>query len=110
MAVSDTMQRLTERGDRAVAERKEQLTQAAENAWAAAEFVVASRPRARSRRTRMEAERAVDRLSDQGFPVERSAIVGLGLRSVEQVTGRMTAGSAALIRILARPVAIAAMA
>ena len=31
MAVSDTMQRLTERGDRAVAERKEQLTQAAEN-------------------------------------------------------------------------------
>ena len=39
---------------------------------------------------------AVDRLSDQGFAVRRSAIVGRGLRSVEQVTGRMTPGRAAL--------------
>src|SRR5919106_5208895 len=37
-----------------------------------------------------EAERAVDRLSDQKFPVERIAIIGTGLRSVEQVLGRVT--------------------
>jgi uncharacterized membrane protein len=44
-----------------------------------------------------DAERAVDRLSDQGFAVERSAIIGTGLSSVEQVTGRMTVGRAALV-------------
>ena len=44
-----------------------------------------------------DAERAVDWLSDQGFAVERGAIIGAGLRSVEQVTGRMTAGRAALV-------------
>jgi hypothetical protein len=44
-----------------------------------------------------EAERAVDWLSDHGFPVERSAIVGTGLRSVEQVTGPMNEGRAAKI-------------
>ena len=44
-----------------------------------------------------EAERAVDRLADEGFSVERSAIVGVGLRSVEQVAGRMTQRRAALI-------------
>lgn len=43
-----------------------------------------------------EAEHAVDSLSDQGVAVEHTAIVGKGLRSVEQVTGRMTAGRAAL--------------
>ena len=43
-----------------------------------------------------EAERAVDFLSDQGFPVERVAIVGTGLRTVEQVAGRLTVGRAAL--------------
>jgi hypothetical protein len=43
------------------------------------------------------AERAVDWLSDQGFAVERGAIIGTGLRSVEQVTGRMTVGRAALV-------------
>jgi membrane protein required for beta-lactamase induction len=43
-----------------------------------------------------EAERAVDLLSDQRFPVERVAIVGTGLRSVEQVVGRVTTGRAAL--------------
>jgi hypothetical protein len=36
-----------------------------------------------------EAERAVDHLSDQGFPVERVAIIGRDLKFVEQVTGRM---------------------
>lgn len=43
------------------------------------------------------AERAVDWLSDQGFAVEHLAIVGKGLRSVEQVQSRMTGGRAALI-------------
>ena len=44
----------------------------------------------------LDAQRAVDWLSDQGFSVERVAIVGSGLRSVEQVTGRVTTGRAAL--------------
>jgi hypothetical protein len=43
-----------------------------------------------------DAERAVDRLAEQGFPVERVAIVGRDLTLVEQVTGRMTFGRAAL--------------
>jgi hypothetical protein len=44
-----------------------------------------------------DAERAVDFLSDQGFPVERAAIVGTGLRTVEQIAGRLTTGRAALL-------------
>jgi Heat induced stress protein YflT domain len=44
-----------------------------------------------------DAERAVDWLSDQRFAVERGAIIGTGLRSVEQVTGRMTVWRAALV-------------
>jgi hypothetical protein len=43
-----------------------------------------------------EAQRAVDYLSDQRFPVERVAIVAEDLRFVEQVTGRMGYGKAAL--------------
>jgi hypothetical protein len=43
-----------------------------------------------------EAQRAVDYLSDEGFPVERISIVGEDLRFVEQVTGRMGYGQAAL--------------
>jgi hypothetical protein len=43
------------------------------------------------------AERAVDWLSDQGFAVEHLAIVGKGLRSVEQVQSRMSGGRAALV-------------
>lgn len=39
---------------------------------------------------------AVDRLSDAGFAVERVAIVGLDVRVVEQVLGRLTGGKAAL--------------
>lgn len=41
------------------------------------------------------AQRVVDTLSDRGFPVERVAIVGTGLRYVEQVSGRLTIGRAA---------------
>ena len=44
-----------------------------------------------------EAARTVDYLSDEGFPVEHVAIVGHGLRYVEQVQGRVTAGRAALL-------------
>ncbi len=44
-----------------------------------------------------EAEKAVDQLSDAGFPVEHVAIVGSGLRTVEQVTSRMTTGKATLM-------------
>lgn len=43
-----------------------------------------------------DAERAVDFLSDNGFPVERAAIIGTGLKTVEQIAGRMTTGRAAL--------------
>jgi hypothetical protein len=42
-----------------------------------------------SHRSYEEAEAAVDRLADLGFPVEHVAIVGRDLETVEQVTGRM---------------------
>jgi multisubunit Na+/H+ antiporter MnhC subunit len=42
------------------------------------------------------AQRAVDFLSDNKFPVEHSAIVGTNLSLVENVLGRMTTGRAAL--------------
>jgi Heat induced stress protein YflT domain len=38
----------------------------------------------------VDAESAVDTLSDHGFPVERVSIVGSDLRLVEKVTGRLT--------------------
>src|SRR5215831_1414694 len=41
------------------------------------------------------AQRAVDYLSDEKFPVERTAIVGTNLRLVENVLGRMTTARAA---------------
>jgi hypothetical protein len=43
-----------------------------------------------------EAQAAVDKLSDEGFPVEHVAIVAEGLRFVEQITGRISWGRAAL--------------
>ena len=42
-----------------------------------------------------QAQRAVDYLSDNKFPVENVTIVGNGLRLVERVTGRLTQGRAA---------------
>jgi hypothetical protein len=42
------------------------------------------------------AQHFVDQLSDAKFPVERTRIVGNGIRSVETVTGRLTKGRAAL--------------
>ncbi|MGC0420593.1 general stress protein [Embleya sp. AB8] len=41
------------------------------------------------------AQRAVDYLSDNEFPVQNSAIVGADLRMVESVLGRLTASKAA---------------
>jgi hypothetical protein len=46
------------------------------------------------------AQRAVDRLSDDGFPVEKLDVVGSDLRLVERVTGRLTRGRAAGARAL----------
>jgi uncharacterized membrane protein len=42
-----------------------------------------------------DAQRAVDRLSDDGFQVEHLDIVGSDLRLVERVTGRLTKARAA---------------
>lgn len=44
----------------------------------------------------LDAQRLVDRMSDDGFPVGEVSIVGDGVRTVEYVTGRMTKGKAAL--------------
>ena len=43
-----------------------------------------------------EAQRAVDYLSDEEFPVENCLIVGTELRQVERVTGRLSTGRVAL--------------
>ncbi|HEU4362540.1 MAG TPA: general stress protein [Mycobacterium sp.] len=44
----------------------------------------------------LDAQRLVDRMSDGGFPVEHVRIVGDGVRTVENITGRLTTGKAAL--------------
>jgi hypothetical protein len=46
--------------------------------------------------TYRDAERAVDHLSDNKFPVDQVSIVGRDLRLVEHVTGRLSWGRAAL--------------
>jgi hypothetical protein len=46
--------------------------------------------------TYVEAQRAVDFLSDEQFPVQHVSIVGSDLRMVENVLGRLTRGRAAL--------------
>ena len=43
-----------------------------------------------------DAQKAVDHLSDEKFPVENLAIVGTDLRQVERVTGRLSWGKVAL--------------
>jgi hypothetical protein len=45
----------------------------------------------------VDAEQAIDSLSDAKFPVENTEIVGRDLRLVEQITGRMTLGRATLL-------------
>jgi hypothetical protein len=42
-----------------------------------------------------DVQRAVDHLSDSGFPVEHTDVVGYDLRLVEHVTGRLTNARAA---------------
>ncbi|MGE2729874.1 general stress protein [Mycolicibacterium vaccae] len=44
----------------------------------------------------VDAQRLVDRMSDDGFPVEYVRIIGDGLRTVERITGRINKGRAAL--------------
>jgi hypothetical protein len=46
-----------------------------------------------------EAQGVVDRLADEGFPVERVSIVAEGLRFEERITGRKGYGRAALERL-----------
>lgn len=58
--------------------------------------VAPDRVTVRSYPTYAEAQRAVDHLSDTGFPVDRVSIVGTDLRLVETVLGRLTRGRAAL--------------
>ena len=41
------------------------------------------------------AQRAVDRLSDEGYPVQALDVIGTGLRLVERITGRLTKARAA---------------
>ena len=42
------------------------------------------------------AQKAVDHLSDQKFPVEQLMIVGTDLKRIERITGRLTTGRVAL--------------
>ena len=57
----------------------------------------ASRRTIASYATYPEAGHAVDWLADHGFAVERSVIVGMGVRSVEHVTGPITEERAAKV-------------
>ncbi|WP_460749331.1 YflT domain-containing protein [Myceligenerans cantabricum] len=50
--------------------------------------------------TYLQAQQAVDYLSDNKFPVENVTIVGTDLRMVERVTGRLTYGRVALAGVL----------
>ncbi|MEU7747795.1 general stress protein [Nonomuraea sp. NPDC049158] len=52
--------------------------------------ITANRVPVASYPTYAEAEKAVDFLSDHGFPVQGTLIVGVGLRSIERVVSRMT--------------------
>ncbi len=57
---------------------------------------LADRPVLASYATYSEAQFAVDKLSDSKFPVQNVAIVGVDLRMVEAVVGRLSWGRAAL--------------
>ncbi len=56
---------------------------------------VTKRPLLASFDSYLEAQKAVDTLSDKGFPVRNVAIVGVDLRIVESVIGRLSWGRAA---------------
>ena len=63
------------------------------------ESVRGGRVTLRRYRDYMAAQRCVDALSDDHFPVEHTAIVGENLKIVEQITGRLNWGKAALAGI-----------
>jgi len=46
------------------------------------------------------AQKAVDYLSDQRFPVEQCMIVGTDLKRIERITGRLTTGRVAVAGLL----------
>lgn len=50
--------------------------------------------------TYAEAQKAVDHLADQEFPVENCMIVGTELKQVERITGRLTFGRVAALGAL----------
>jgi len=60
------------------------------------DLTISQRPVLASFDNYVEAQKAVDSLSDQHFPVQHVAIVGVDLRLVESVLGRMSWGRAAL--------------
>ena len=99
MTVKDNLKQRSDQAREAAPEKKDEITEAVRYAEVAADEVELSQPKhtVASYSKYGDAEKAVDWLSDQGFAVERSAIVGSGLRSVEQVAGRMTRGRAALL-------------
>ena len=69
---------------------------AAESLGGVGAFVGGSYPQVVATFTKYEdAQRAVDHLSDEGFPVENVSIIGHDIRTVENVSGRLTNGRAA---------------
>lgn len=56
---------------------------------------ITKRPVLASYEEYLDAQKAVDTLSDNGFPVKNVAIVGVDVRIVESVIGRMSWGKAA---------------
>ncbi len=70
---------------------------AAESAGGVGAFVGGDQPQVVASYTKYEdAQRAVDALSDNGFPVQNVSIVGHDIRTVENVSGRLTKGKAAV--------------
>ena len=99
MAVTDDLKQRSNRASEGATGKKGEFEKAVRYAEVAVDAAELSQPKHKvaSYSSYRDAERAVDWLSDQGFAVERSEIIGSGLRSVEHVTGRMTAGRMALL-------------
>lgn len=80
-----------------LAQPAEKTGSAAESLGGVGAFVGGSYPQVVATFTKYEdAQRAVDHLSDEGFPVENVSIVGHDIRTVENVSGRLTNGKAAV--------------
>ncbi|BDZ52201.1 membrane protein [Frondihabitans sucicola] len=78
------------------AQPAESTGSAAESLGGVGAFVGGSYPQVVATFTKYEdAQKAVDHLSDEGFPVENVSIVGHDIRTVENVSGRLTNGRAA---------------